>query len=78
MIGTVKFFKEDGGWGALTAPDLPGDVWVHFSAIEGDGHRAFEAGDVVDFDVEEAVQDGFRHRATRAALVRHGPAPTLR
>ena len=37
--GTVKFFKEDKGWGAISSPDLPDgfDAWVHFSAIEMDG-----------------------------------------
>lgn len=78
MLGVVKFFKTDKGVGALATPEVPSDVWVHFSMIEGDGFRAFQAGDVVEFDVEEAEQDGFRYRATRAAFVRHGPAPTLR
>jgi CspA family cold shock protein len=76
--GVVKFFKTDKGWGAITCPELPSDVWVHFFAIEGSGFRAFAAGDVVDFDVEEAEQDGFHYRATRAVLLRHGPAPDLR
>jgi CspA family cold shock protein len=76
--GIVKFFKADKGWGALVTPELPSDVWVHFSVIEGDGFRELEAGDEVDFDVESAVQDGFRYRATRARFVAHGPAPTLR
>ncbi len=78
MQGVVKFFKSDKGWGALMCPELPSDVWVHFSAIEGSGFRAFAAGDVVDFDVEEAEQDSFHYRATRAVFLRHGPAPDLR
>jgi CspA family cold shock protein len=65
--GVVKFFKEDKGWGAISSPELPdgADAWVHFSAIEMGGFRSLEAGDRVEFDVEEARQDSFRFRVTR-------------
>ena len=69
--GTVKFFKKEKGWGAISSPALPDglDVWVHFSAIEGaidgDGFRALEAGDRVAFEYEAVTQDSFRFRATR-------------
>ena len=64
--GTVKFFKADEGWGAITSPDLPAglDAWVHFTAIEMDGYRALEPGDQVEFTYEEVQQDSFRFRAT--------------
>jgi CspA family cold shock protein len=45
--GTVKFFKEE-GWGYITAQDRQ-DVFVHWSAIEGDGHRSLEPGQPVQF-----------------------------
>lgn len=76
--GIVKFIKADKGWGALMSPALPSDIWVHSSVIEGSGFRDLAAGDVVDFEVEEAEQDGFHYRATRAAFVRSGPTPELR
>jgi CspA family cold shock protein len=65
--GTVKFFKPDKGWGAITSPDLPDgfDAWVHFSAIEMDGYHSLNAGDPVEFDYEPARQDSFRFVATR-------------
>jgi CspA family cold shock protein len=65
--GTVKFFKEDKGWGAISSPELPDgrDAWVHFSAIEAEGYRTLEPGTQVEFDYEPAVQDSFRFRATR-------------
>jgi cold shock protein len=65
--GTVKFFKPDKGWGAITSPDLPDgfDAWVHFSAIEMGGYRSLNAGDPVEFDYEPARQDSFRFIATR-------------
>jgi CspA family cold shock protein len=78
VLAIVKFFKANKGWGVLVSSELPSDVWVHFSVIEGEGFREFAAGDVVEFDVEQVKQDSFDYRATRAVLVRHGPAPTLR
>jgi cold shock protein len=65
--GTVKFFKPDKGWGAITSPDLPDgfDAWVYFSAIEMDGYHSLNAGDPVEFDYEPAGQDSFRFVATR-------------
>ena len=65
--GTVKFFKPEKGWGAISSPDLPEgfDAWVHFSAIEMPGFRALEAGDRVEFTYEQVQQDSFRFRATR-------------
>ena len=78
--GVVKFFKPEKGWGAISCAELPDgqDVWVHFSDIEAAGFRAFEAGDVVDFDYEPARQDSFNFRATRARRLESGPAPVLR
>jgi cold shock protein len=65
-LGTIKFFKPDKGYGAITSAELPGgfDAWVHFSAIEMDGYRSLEAGDQVEFDYEAAQQDSFRFVAT--------------
>ncbi|WP_328609347.1 cold shock domain-containing protein [Amycolatopsis sp. NBC_00345] len=65
--GTVKFFKPEKGWGAISSPDLPDgcDAWVHYSSIEADGFRALAAGDRVEFDYEQAQQDSFRFRTTR-------------
>jgi len=53
--------------GAISSPDLPDglDAWVHFSAIEMDGHRSLDPGDQVEFDYEAAHQDSFRFVATR-------------
>jgi CspA family cold shock protein len=78
--GTVKFWKRDKGWGAIMSDALPAgtDAWVHFSVIEGDGIRDLEAGDLVEFDLERARQDGFDFRATRVVRLGPGPAPRLR
>jgi cold shock protein len=65
-IGTVKFFRPEKGWGAITSADLPDgcDAFVHYSAIDGEGFRYLDEGDRVSFDYERAQQDSFRFRAT--------------
>jgi len=48
--GTVKWFNESKGFGFIEQENGP-DVFVHFSAISGDGFRTLNDGDRVSFDV---------------------------
>ncbi|MCZ6514770.1 MAG: cold shock domain-containing protein [Acidobacteria bacterium] len=48
--GTVKWFKAEKGYGFIQR-ESGDDVFVHFSAIQGDGYRSLEEGDRVSFDV---------------------------
>jgi len=48
--GTVKWFNGEKGFGFI-AREGADDVFVHFSAIQGDGYRNLEEGQRVDFDV---------------------------
>ena len=48
--GTVKFFNEAKGFGFITREGGP-DVFVHFSAIKGDGFRTLSDGQKVEFTV---------------------------
>ena len=50
-IGTVKWFNDKKGFGFIEREDGT-DVFVHFSAIEGDGFKSLREGDRVDFVVE--------------------------
>lgn len=50
--GTVKWFNESKGFGFITPSDGGKDVFVHFSAIAGDGFRTLVEGQKVTFDVE--------------------------
>ena len=44
-LGTVAFWHDEEGWGAITAPDRPGVGFVHFSNIRGiDGYRDLVPG----------------------------------
>ena len=49
--GTVKWFNESKGFGFIASED-GSDVFVHYSAISGDGFKTLVEGDAVSFDVE--------------------------
>ncbi|HLC02691.1 MAG TPA: cold-shock protein [Anaerolineales bacterium] len=50
--GTVKWFNGGKGYGFI-AREGGEDVFVHFSAIQGDGYRSLEEGQRVEFSVEK-------------------------
>ena len=50
--GTVKWFNESKGFGFIAPSDGSADVFVHFSAIQGDGFRTLAEGQTVSFEVE--------------------------
>lgn len=52
VTGTVKWFNSTKGYGFLSQDNGP-DVFVHFSAIQGDGYRSLEEGQKVEFDIEK-------------------------
>ena len=52
MKGTVKWFNSGKGFGFITAEDGK-DVFVHFSALKGEGFKSLNEGDNVEFEVEQ-------------------------
>jgi CspA family cold shock protein len=48
--GTVKWFNESKGFGFITRDDGT-DVFIHHSAIAGDGFKTLDEGQAVSFDV---------------------------
>jgi CspA family cold shock protein len=61
--GKVKWFNAEKGFGFIER-DGGEDVFVHFSAIQGDGFKTLEEGQAVSFDVEQGA------RGPQAANVR--------
>lgn len=51
--GIVKWFSAEKGYGFIERGDGKGDVFVHFSAINGDGFRTLEEGQRVTFEVTQ-------------------------
>jgi CspA family cold shock protein len=52
VVGTVKWFNGSKGYGFLARDGGP-DVFVHFSAIQGDGFKNLEEGQKVEFEIEQ-------------------------
>ena len=50
MVGKVKWFNAEKGFGFIEREDGD-DVFVHFSAIQGDGFKSLEEGQQVSFDI---------------------------
>ncbi|MCG2710770.1 MAG: cold-shock protein [Candidatus Omnitrophica bacterium] len=50
--GTVKWFNNSKGYGFIT-PESGDDVFVHHSAIQGEGYKSLDEGQQVEFEVEQ-------------------------
>ncbi|HOA81158.1 MAG TPA: cold-shock protein [Defluviitaleaceae bacterium] len=53
--GTVKWFNAEKGFGFISV-EGEDDVFVHFSAIQGEGFKTLEEGQAVEFDVVEGAR----------------------
>ena len=53
MKGAVKWFSDQKGYGFITPEDGSKDVFVHHSAIQGDGFRSLRDGQSVEFEVSQ-------------------------
>ena len=53
MQGKVKWFNANKGWGFIERSDGLGDVFIHHTAIQAEGFRTLNQGDIVEFEVVE-------------------------
>jgi CspA family cold shock protein len=67
--GTVKWFKEDKGYGFISDDNGGEDVFVHFSAIIADGYKTLSEGQKVSFETEEDPRNG-KLKASNVTLIK--------
>ncbi|MDD2689393.1 MAG: cold-shock protein [Candidatus Omnitrophica bacterium] len=63
--GKVKWFSNQKGYGFITSEDGK-DVFVHYSAIKGDGYKTLEEGQEVEFEVTQGPKGEQATDVTRA------------
>ncbi len=65
--GIVKWFNAGKGYGFLSPQEGGPDVFVHYSAIAGDGYKALKEGQLVEYEIESSS------KGMQAAKVRRLP-----
>ena len=63
-IGTVKWFNNEKGFGFISV-EGENDMFVHFSAIQGDGYKSLEEGQKVEFEVVDGEKGPQAENVTR-------------
>ena len=66
--GTVKWFNAEKGYGFITGED-GADVFVHFSAIQGEGFKTLEEGQKVTFETEPDPKNSSKLRAVNVQKI---------
>lgn len=69
--GTVKWFNAEKGFGFIERENGD-DVFVHFSAIQGDGFKSLDEGQAVTFDVEEGQRGPQAANVQKLVRTQHG------
>ena len=54
--GTVKWFNSEKGYGFIEREDGEGDIFVHYSEIQGSGFRNLEENQQVEFELGEGAK----------------------
>lgn len=66
ISGTVKWFNDAKGFGFIQREGGP-DVFVHFSAISGDGFKSLSEGDKVEFEIVQGQKGPQASEVTKVA-----------
>ncbi len=62
--GTVKWFNDKKGFGFIIDPEVPDDIFVHYSVIETDGFKTLKEEQAVEYELY-ADEKGSRARNVR-------------
>ncbi len=62
--GTIKWFNNSKGYGFI-GQDGGEDVFVHYSAIEGDGYKSLQEGDQVEFELTQGQKGPQAEKVTK-------------
>jgi cold shock protein len=65
--GTVKWFNAEKGYGFIAQSEGGDDVFVHFSAIEGEGYKSLDEGATVEYEVEQGPKGPQARKVTLVA-----------
>jgi len=71
LQGTVKWFNNSKGYGFIGRDDGP-DVFVHYSAITGDGYRTLQEGDTVEFEIVQGPKGPQAANVSKPSVERPG------
>lgn len=67
LNGTVKWFSAEKGFGFIEQEGEGKDIFVHFSAIQGEGFKTLEEGQKVTYNVEEGKRGPQAANVTKVA-----------
>ncbi len=67
--GTVKWFSDQKGFGFIARDDGQGDLFVHHSAIQGEGFKTLAEGDRVEFELVQGQKGPAAENVTKTVGV---------
>jgi CspA family cold shock protein len=65
--GLVKWFNDSKGYGFIQADNVNGDVFVHYTAIQGEGFKTLAEGQRVEFELTDGPKGPQASNVTKAA-----------